>query len=1078
MSMSPYGKENTVVPAQTPPSALKRRHERTPLASRTPQESPNLPPEFNIPTDSPALKKSRMSRVSFGGVQMKVYIKDTSSSTSTATEPVTDGSPTVSSESLMNDSVSLACSSQEATEPIPSLSEVLATDEDAVGFQGSNPCFDAGDETKPVPNLQDLGNLDCTETIQSAGSGDREHTATLDVTQTIDGEIIETTSCSMGSAPSLKNLLQRAANPTESPPVISTVHSSDGEDDSMEITACYGQIQIDTATNRIPDDGTFLNNMSMPVVGNTNHSYANATAKEDVLQGAPALPIGQSQTTESLCTESINEKKSMAPVCPSLAAASATTFVSAPPNSPNLTRLLAFRESPNIGRSHGSMELAGLADHPNSVPSEEVHLESDVGIIGRMIPIRGDGQAVGIEGAEQNVERGVKAAPVSYDSICKSPFKTAVNHEVSGLPAAVRCHSADSPAETNSTPPALMRAGSRLTITPSGISSFRLSHDSLDATDNKICDEEKHAPDNAGADSVPSQLLAVNDCSGRQVSDDAETVIPTNIEDKPLQSPMNLVQKPLNHPSWGQGAVLKDMMRRRSSMMTLSSSDDQKQTHHISLNAPITDATERIDAVSDSKLITCQSFSSFLAAADLHFLDDLSTNRRETLMVRRSTDPPESLEECKLLLHTTLPELASLQNGCDEITTMIHSMQTAVSNVEAEVNRNPPEVFAQLAANAGNSDSSRSCSVITALRGQLATLKRICRQEAKLAWYDWYGAMAKTMEDNAEAEKGTLFDELSHIADRISLYKVTTGELCAFMTTALGVQPLHGESALHTPEDLEELTALENEARAQCSAVTLLKEQMHERRARFDDLVLAKTGLQSEITELMKLKNSLVCGTNATSEASLSEVDEAMASYEHLQHITGVTLTTVVKDRVVMQLHNLHSLEIVCEDKIITHANLRTLSGKIKYGTTGHEIFLRELIENAEIDRIVLELCGKSRTAICPTANELCFRIGHCIDLTAELKEIEQKLQLLVHRGKRNITVFFSSVSPVLKFQLTFSDMSFHYPSSAQNHMSVALKGLIGDVPVADIHAAVEASRHGGHRQIYKICEEVILLSR
>jgi hypothetical protein len=817
--MSPHGKENVLAKAaKTPPSALKRRSVGgTPLSSGlraraplSPTQELRLPPEFDVPSDSPLLKKprnsissARKSRVSFGGVQMKTFYK-----VSPATTRESEGSEAseesvaceVSDDAVYNNSPRTQ-GRPSVTQSIPSLADVLAQDATATGPV----IFDAGEETKAMPALRDLGNLDSRSSLDTTVSLDAEPSLTIGLnTETVDADISSlitsqlakgslelTTSLNTSQDPSLKALLTRTA-----------MGSDDGDtgevdglgDDSMEMTACYGKINsapgsgilvVTDPGSPAPQEETSEDREEFNLRGSIFRDSEKFVPPK-VQQQCPAktTDVEPTLTNMSLTNMSLanlhglsHQKaliESQFGMSPAIAAASVTTFSAPPPESPNLKQLLASRNSP--ANQHGEHSPFPGMSSPAEAPSAEA------GAIGMMIP-------AGRVRTEANTAKELNAAGVeeikgrlSLTPKLESPVQCKSASLLAATASSVEVSRIASASGDVSTPPSLLRASSRLTMTASGTSPFKVQSTKDGAavpggrnTGDMIEDAEK----TQGVAAVAAEEYT------------AELSMPMQIPEQPLASPSSkAVARQSRGGGGGGAAVLRHMIRRRSSMVP------QSVVPQPGLLAMGTPMTALMQSASDSEKTdaVCQTFAQFLAMADVRFLDDLSTNRRQTLMVRQPCETAESLEECRMLLATALPELTSLQAGCDEMANAIHITKKKNSEAERAANANPPALFARIA-------SSADAAAGTELRAQLATLKRICRNEAKVGWYEWYGNVGGGMQQEAAKETEVLVDEAKQVKDRIEQYQHKHQEMCAQMSS-LGVASLGGMPLLRTEQDV------------------------------------------------------------------------------------------------------------------------------------------------------------------------------------------------------------------------------------------------------------------------------------
>eukprot|EP01047_Picozoa_sp_COSAG01_P012888 COSAG01_NODE_592_length_15109_cov_39.247435_4_plen_830_part_00 len=756
------GKENAPnsMPSGTPPSALKRG-----LQSHQPADTATdtLPAAFDIPTDSPAYKKSRQSdvrksRVSWGGIELQTFYKDADrpQELPSAGPLLPAASQQAASQSELADQFFSPRPSQPLsddgsdtadTQPVPTLMDELAGDETEENLL-AQPVFDDEDETVPVPKLSELGNFDDTHvisatTVAQAASAAETTDELNPSTAFIAAGVVTRPSMAFEPdtapvrAPSLQGLVQRAttaaaqeeAEEDEKEEVENTdqPHATAELDDSMEMTGCYGGI-------------------------------------------VPAAEQ-QSSTTSPELVQKVG-------VSPSLAAASVTTLAAKPPASPNLMNLLRKREEPTEG--------AGAEDAPMTSETSGVAASSTLD-----------------SDSARNCSSKVSMTP-QLKSLMKRKGTSAL------LATADLAPPSPAAAGTILTSPMLLRAGARLTMTPSGASphqpvrsphsspaplpaaSASLAGDQIEPMPmNDMMDGEVQVVDDATASLQINDAAEDMNSTAQEADVDAATAcMPDTIPEGPVQSPVQQHQSKLTRYSSMGGGVMKDMIRRRSSIAPSSGAS------MLPVIAPKVDHS--------TVATTIRTCNQFLAVADIRFLDDLSTNRRNTMMCRPPTAPATTLDECIKIYSTSLSELRAMQGGCDDVTTQVADIQKAIANVEKAAERCPPALFNKL------SDDTRS-EMYTLLRGKLATLKRNCRKEAKFEWYSWHTELMASMAVEAAAEGKRLVDEATVLANRAAAYEAAEQKLCKYMGD-LGVQPLDGKQPVRTAEEASEVDALERSA--------------------------------------------------------------------------------------------------------------------------------------------------------------------------------------------------------------------------------------------------------------------------
>jgi len=523
--------------------------------------------------------------------------------------------------------------------------------------------------------------------------------------------------------------------------------------------------------------------------------------------------------------------------------------------------------------------------------------------------------------------------------------------------------------------------------------------------------------------------------------------MPGDIPEAPLPSPSRApAQKSAFRASMSStnGAVLKDMIRRRSSMQPSS-------------NASLLPSLP-VDMDQSHAATTCRTFQHFLSIADIRFLDDLSTNRRDTLLCRQPCKPAGTLEECITLSTTSLPELRAMQQNCDNITMMVMETQKKIADAEKSAELCPPSLFKELA------DDTRS-EACTLLRGKLATLKRNCRKEAKYEWYTWYHGVVKNMAEEAVIEGNRLVDESTHLASRAAEYEAAEKKMCKYMVD-LGVQPLDGRQPVRTEEDMIEVQALENSVEQRKKDARILKERVTAWSTTYLELERRKTRLDDSIHELTAENTSLISRAQAASVASLDGVQSALDRYKTLLEIEGVVIQTLSYGEIVLDLCNCHRVTVFCDGDIVTEARLQLFK-------TVSEVdeFQRGLIEDSELDVLVSRLGGQSRTMLPQILNELSFRLGRCHNLIAEVDALEQKLKLLVARGRGCIEVTISDFLHNRKLKISFADLNYRFPFG---DMCVEITNCVGDMYQDDLKDVIRQQRSGQYGRLFNICQGIV----
>ena len=732
-------------------------------ARPTPEvEEDELPEEMQFASDSPAMKKARpsdakrMSRVSFGGVELLRYDKNqkgltparrssTEPKQAEVDQPTPTGVSTVTEVSEASDlsmssaeegffSPSKGSSDEDVTEKVPTLKDLMA--EEVTEMQGYTGKLSMGDQTAPTPRLSDLGNFDNTESIQqrtssmgSMGSmGLRESMAPN--TDTIAANMLSRPSMAphaMGladtptaSGPSLANLVKRAQGELDESQATGSIqdtsspdNSDDDLDGSMEMTECYGGGIVQSS------------------------------------QSSPARPP--------------------VPVSPALAAASMTTLNVKPPQSPNLKKLL---------RERGSAREDEITSSPAPAsPASSRRLSS----IGTKIPTSMTVSPI----ASSELKPRTSTTPQAMNRRKGASMLAAT--EDFAPPSPVSGAAAPQPAS-----PALMRAGSRITMTESGTKpSPNPPQSPCRPSPMKVSPAQAARP---MPSFVPMEEEESASFPALTADQHADEVLGSFEEEESLQMADDIPDTQTASP------VPAIQATRQSAGVNLKQELKRRSMAHAG-QVPFIQAPDTTR--SSSSKVVCKSMKQFLAISDIRFLEDMSVNRRDTLCVRPGANKAQDcgLGEAIALSTTALPELRVMQEACDTLTTKITQSQAEVAKAENAAELNPPALFQEL------SSDTRS-EVATVIRGKLKTLKQTCRKQAKLEWYEWFKSIVGQVLQEAQGEIDRLTKEESDLVTRAGQYDDCEQKLHEYLSS-LGVQPLAGRQLLRTNSEFDEANALE-----------------------------------------------------------------------------------------------------------------------------------------------------------------------------------------------------------------------------------------------------------------------------
>jgi hypothetical protein len=316
---------------------------------------------------------------------------------------------------------------------------------------------------------------------------------------------------------------------------------------------------------------------------------------------------------------------------------------------------------------------------------------------------------------------------------------------------------------------------------------------------------------------------------------------------------------------------------------------------------------------SSSSKVVCKTMKQFCAISDIHFQEDMTTSRRDTLCVRPGGNKAQDcdLGEAIALSTTALPELRVMQEACDDLTSKITQSQLEVTAAENAAELNPPALFEELA-------SDTRSEVATVIRGKLKTLKQTCRKQAKLEWYEWFKSTIDQVGQEAQGEIDRLTKEESDLITRAGQYADCEQKIHEYMST-LGVEPLAGRE-LHSTAD--EANALERATAAGWQAATALEEQVAQLKANCGALQNRKDALEASVQGLSSQKGYLM-GESSGASVSLEEATRAQQSFREQLNMQGVVLHTMKFNEIVMDVCETHRLTLMMEGANVAEAQLK-----------------------------------------------------------------------------------------------------------------------------------------------------------
>lgn len=973
-------------------SLLKRGLEARPSPSPAPSiaDEEELPDEMNIePSDSPAYKKSRpssarVSRVSFGGVELRRFDRNAKgvtpgrSSRSSPTPAPRSDSPeteeivaevphhptevsTVTEVSEGETSSNVSQSSNEegffspgsyqsdtaedATAPVPSLKDLLSDDVTVTITQGLTATLNqTGEVTVPVPRLSELGDFDDTAAIHRH-SADRI-SSICSIRESMAPDNTAVIAANMLSRPSMAPAaMGLEGTPTATGPSLTKLlKRAHGEDVESEGT---GSIEATSSADTSADDMDDDDGMEMTEcygggIVQAAAAAATANAAAAAMDSPARAPVG---------------------VSPSLAAANMTTLNGKPPDSPNLKKLLRERE----------------AAEPQSPSAMDISAASDAPSIGSMIPANVNISPMNTSGTGSNLS-------------VTPQLKARMRKQGSSMLAATADMALPSPQQADEAPPvaspALMRAGSRITMTASGASPSpaKPPHSPLKASPMQVSSSPVNhismpsfvapAAENDAPAAVAKDVQAADEILGNFEGEDEDSLMmPENIPEALIPSPAQAAAKPNRvSTAGGSGADLKSLIRRRSSVAPSS---------RASLMPVLTDTGRTSNAA-----VACDSFHQFLAIADVRFLEDMTTNRRNTMSISQRVRERQSqdLASCIALSTTTLPELRLMQESCDNLTNLLATSQEGIAEVEKAAEANPPALFAELAKDLRS-------EAATVIRGKLASLKRNSTKEAKCEWYTFYKDVLGTVGTEAVNECNRLADEEGTLVTRAAQYGEAEEKLRAYML-ALGVQPLAGKTLARTNSQVNEVAALVKVTEERRKDAEQLEAQVAKLAGECSALQSRKDQLELSVEGLSNQKGYLMGNAKGAAAVSLEDASRAQQRYLAQLDIEGVVVRTIKLNEIVVDLCDSHRVMFTMEGDNVVEAQLKLFETTDAASFGEVDDFWRGLVEEAELESVVMALCGRPRSAIPRALCELSFRLGRCHDLKDEVNSIQRSLKV------------------------------------------------------------------------------------
>ena len=1012
----------------TPPSVLKRGLE--PRASPT-ETMDELPAEMaGLPSDSPAHKKSR------GGSEARksrvsfggVQLRkfDKNAKKSPARK---SRSPAPARASPRLSMASPAESTVDNTQNTASSSEQFFSPS---SYQSGSP----QEETVPVPSLKDLLDEDATATIGlNSTLGFDEHDETKPVPRLSQ----------IGDFDDTAPIEPQALQVRDSMAADSTAVIAHGLLNRPSLAPAAAGL---TATPTASDIGPSLQGLVQRAQNGEANDTQNLTATTSVDSNGSEDLDGSMEMTEcygGIVEAAARSSPARAPVgvSPSLAAASMTTLQAKPPESPNLKKLLKQR----AGDSPSAMDTSATSDADDDGPPT----------IGSMIPSAGASQL-----ANQSLTPQMKAM---------------MKRKGTSMLEATADMAPPSPVEQGEVlaAPALLYAGSRVTGMPSGASPSpaKPPHSPLSSpvqaaqsTDAEQAATSSPLPAMPNLDAMMEDAHQTEPAESAQEAEETEDTVldmPMSIPEAPQPSPVQ--QKGKSRQSSMAPGQFKDMIRHRSSMAPGNRGSLMPVQNNRASNTTV----------------VCQTVQQFLSIADIRFHEDLSTNRRNTFHVKPGDAGSQTLADCIAVSTTTLPELRKMQDACDGITVLIQQAEDRIGQAEKSVEGNPPALFGELAADTRG-------EAATVIRGKLATLKRNVRKEAKYEWYQWFKNVISAVSDETENECKRLEEEENTLVSRAAAYTKAEGKLRKYMAD-LGIVPLDGRHQARTSDEIAEVEELEKITVERKKDADNAQAAVDALRAECAALENRKAALTHSVESLTSKKGYLMGNAESAAMCTLEDAKKAQQRLAEMTSIEGVTLRTMRYDEIVVDLCNIHRVQLQCEGNNVAETQLKlfeaaeaTSFGEVDVFWRGlgkrscstcqpicsiaHIVLLVCAVEEAELDSVVTALCDQPRNSIPHALTELSFRIGRCHELVDEVNSIQRclkvrsadlprlfaardlltpwrVLQLLVERARGCVEVHVSHLPLNRKLTVSFGELCYGYPSG---EITVDVTHHCGDV--------------------------------
>lgn len=839
-----------------------------------------LPEEMQFASDSPAPKKQRPSeakrnsRVSFGLACVREFDKNQSRATSagasrrssvekidhpTEVSTVTEASESDMSVSSNEGFYDCEESDDDATGSVPvqtlkgsqfsSLKGLLDSEQtETRGYTNLSTNFNTGEETAPTPQLSKLGDFDDTENFQprTSSTGGRPSSTGGRVSMAADNTAL--IAANMLSRPSMApHAMGLVDTPTSTGPSLANL-----------VKRAQGQLDESQATGSIQD---------------TSSPDTSADDLDGSMEMTECYGGGIVQTVQS--------SPARAPsLSPNLAAASMTTLNVKPPESPLLKKVMRERESASASK-HQTTALASPAPAGG-------RRESSIGL---MIPKNMNVSPIASNAPKQarmsttpqamNRRKGASVLAATEDIAPTSPV------------------SDKSPVQQAS--PAMLRAGSRITMTASG----------TEPSPNPPQSPCRPSPMKVSP-AQPARSMPLLDSNEEDTSTGAAILTADQHADKVLGGFEGEEQEEsFEMPDHAPETETASPVRQAQVSEFLSKELKRRSMAHAGQIVPIQPAdTTR----SSSSKVICNSWKHFCQLADIGFVENMSVNRRDTLCIRPGAAKAHDydLRQAIVLSTTALPELRVMQGACDDLTDKIAVSQAEIGNAEKAAELNPPALFAELA------NDTRG-EVATVIRGKLKTLKQTCRKQAKLAWYEWFSNTIGQVHQENQGEIDRLMKEESDLVNRTADYENRTQNLCDYMST-LGLQL---DSRTNT--ELDEANELEKATAEKQQEVARLDEQRAKLREGCAALQKRKDALELSVEGLNSQKGYLMGESNGTAPATLEDVTHAQKTYHAQLDIEGVVLRSDLRkcNEMVVDLCEAHRVTLRMEGGKIVEAQLK-----------------------------------------------------------------------------------------------------------------------------------------------------------